>query len=113
MTTATVKEILAHYDAGKNYTEIARALGLSVKTVWRWCHEYDRPARPQMTGNRPQKLYYVYLRATDQLVAVGSARECADRMGINLLSFYSAVSRTNQGKNKKYEFYQEEMPFDD
>lgn len=109
MTTLLLKEILAHYDAGQNYTEIAQALKIPVNTAWRWCHKFGRPARPQRQDPRPQKMYYVYLRATDQLIAAGSARECANRMGVQLSSFYSIVSRSNHGVNKKYEIYKEEM----
>lgn len=102
MTTLMIKRILDLYDAGKNYTEIAKSVGVAVSTVCKLCHKYDLPAQ-----NKPTKIYFVYLRATDELLAIGTARECSDRLGIALSTFYSTVSMGQ--KQKKYEIFVEDI----
>jgi len=55
-------------------------------------------------------LYYtVYLKKNDEIVAFGTAEECAKMLNITLDSFYSAVTRTKKGERKKYEFYAEPL----
>ena len=58
------------------------------------------------------KFYIVRLRADDSIVAVGSAAECAKRMGISVGSFYCAVTRSLKGLQKKYEIDVELEPSD-
>ena len=107
MTTLTIKRILDLYDAGKNYTEIAKSVGVAVSTVCKLCHKYDRPAQKLELVHKPTKIYFVYLRATDELLSIGTARECSDRLGIALSTFYSTVSRGQ--KQKKYEIFVEDI----
>lgn len=45
--------------------------------------------------------YTVYLRKTDQIIAQGTAKECAYQL--KLKSFNNIVSRVRKGKNKKYD----------
>ena len=107
MTTLTIKRILDLYDAGKNYTEIAKSVGVAVSTVCKLCHKYDRPAQKLELVHKPTKIYFVYLRATDELLSIGTARECSDRLGVALSTFYSTVSRGQ--KQKKYEIFVEDI----
>lgn len=58
-------------------------------------------------GSAQKKYYTVYLRDTDDIICTGDALECADAMRRSLTAFYSMVSRTNAGKNGKYEVYSE------
>lgn len=53
--------------------------------------------------------YTVYLRKTDELVASGSAEDCAAAMNQSVDSFYSMVCRVRKGTNRKYEIYIEEQ----
>ena len=39
--------------------------------------------------------YTVYLAETDEIVAFGSASECAKQMGKSILGFHSLVSNSN------------------
>lgn len=56
-----------------------------------------------------QKHYTVYLNKTDEVIAVGAARECAAAIKVGLDSFYNICSRSRKGKLKKYTFVVEEM----
>lgn len=107
VTTNLVKNILERYDAGLNYTEIAQELGISIKTAWKYCRLNGRNKRNDF--ERPQKVFYVYLRKNDELIAMGTARECAKRMRITLLSFRGAVSRCRKGTQKNYSIFSEEI----
>lgn len=49
------------------------------------------------------KYYTVYLRKTDELVAAGTARDCAKALNKSLNGFHSMVSKNLTGKHKKYE----------
>jgi hypothetical protein len=50
------------------------------------------------------KFYMVYLAADDSIVAVGSAQECVEQMGLSSVdSFYAIVSKVRHGKRPKYE----------
>ena len=51
--------------------------------------------------------YAVYLKKTDELICSGTSEECAAAMGRSVASFYSMVSRVRNGKNQKYEVYQQ------
>lgn len=48
------------------------------------------------------KWYVVYLADTDEVVANGTARECAKQMGRSENGFYCLVSQTRSGQIKKY-----------
>jgi hypothetical protein len=62
------------------------------------CNNHKRNYRK--TG---KKIYAVYLRKNDELVAFGTADECADRMGMTPGIFRTTISRAINGKTKKYE----------
>ena len=53
--------------------------------------------------------YTVYLNATDEVVAVGTAYDCAKKLNMSPHGFYSMVSKCRKGKNKKYTVYTEYM----
>lgn len=56
--------------------------------------------------NRPRGSwlnYTVYDNKTDfPIIVGGTARECANAMGITLESFYNAVDRCRKGKNNRW-----------
>lgn len=111
MTTLELRKIEELYDQGLNYQQIAKRLNRSLAMVARWCHRTGREAHKNPV--KPQKLYSVYLRKTDELVAFGTARECAARLGMTLLSFYSTVTRSQSGQQRKYEIISERIGGDD
>lgn len=108
MTTKTLLEIRRLHGQGLSDTEIAKRLGLHVAwaTIWRQNLGLKRNTRP---GGRPRKLYFVWRERDDELVACGTARECAMKMGIKLGSFYSEVSRSRAGKRSYYKILVEGM----
>ena len=53
--------------------------------------------------NTPTKLYTIYKNKTDELVILdGTAKECADAMGIKFSSFYPIVRRSKMGVLRKW-----------
>lgn len=53
-------------------------------------------------------LYYtLYLASTDEIVAFGTARNCARMLGMTVARFHQLISRIRTGRNKKFEFYAE------
>lgn len=55
-------------------------------------------------GSR-ENYYAMYRASTDEIVCSGTARECADFLGIAVNSFYSMVSHWRAGTRTKWEFY--------
>lgn len=54
-------------------------------------------------------IYTVYNNRTDEPVAVyATAWECAEAMGIKVNSFYAAITRSRDGRNKKWCIVKEE-----
>ena len=54
---------------------------------------------------RPKNYYTVYERATDRVLATGTADECAGQIGVTVASFYCLVTRAPQRINGKYEVF--------
>lgn len=87
---------------GATLEEIAQALGTNHKYISQLL---------QRCGFTPRKricnaYYTVYLAATDEIVATGTARECAEQLGMaNVMSFHSIASHTRAGQRSKYVFY--------
>lgn len=63
--------------------------------------------RHSLTCGRRQ-YYTVYRSKTDEIVASGTAPECAASLGRSLASFYSLISNFRTGKNKRFEIEQED-----
>ncbi len=65
-----------------------------------------------MSENAPnygrKQFYTVYLSKTDEIVASGTAAECASALKRTLASFYCLVTRVRNGNLKKYEIAQED-----
>lgn len=68
---------------------------------WR---KFHRTAKPNY-NRKSRKIYTVYLRKNDNIVASGTAEECAKQMETSIESFRSLVSRANTEKVRKYEVY--------
>ena len=112
MTTKTFRRMRALYDMGRTDTQIAMELKVSLASVTNWRLREGLP-RNLKPGGRPRKLYFVWREKTDELVACGTARECARDMGIQLPSFYSEVSRTRSGKHTYYKIMVEDLRGED
>lgn len=54
-------------------------------------------------GKNHKKTYTLYLRENGEIVASGTAEECAKQMGITEMSFRTIVSRAIREITKKYE----------
>lgn len=97
MTTKTLEKIRELYSRVLNDRQISAEIGMCEASVWYWRKKLG------LTANRtfePKAFYVIYDR-NDNIRAVGSARECADAMGIQLCSFYSAVTRCRKKKSKR------------
>ncbi len=55
------------------------------------------------------KYYTVYRNDTDEVVAFGTAKECADKRKMTVESFHSFVSNTRSGRTKTYSVIVEEL----
>lgn len=53
--------------------------------------------------------YTIYDAATDDLLAIGFARDCGRILGISTGSVNSLISRVKTGKNKKYTIVRENL----
>lgn len=47
------------------------------------------------------KYYTIYSRKTEEIIAQGTAKECACQL--NLKDFHNMVNRVRKGRSKKYE----------
>ena len=56
------------------------------------------------------KYYTVYLNKTDEIVAFGTAKECAEKLHLaDVEVFYATVSKNKSGILKKYTVVVDEM----
>lgn len=59
------------------------------------------------------KYYTVYRNGSDDVVAFGTAKECAEARGMTLRSFYSFISNTRSGRTKTYTVISEDVNEDE
>lgn len=86
---------------GATVTQIAQHFGVSISNISRMLCRNGFPMR----AKKCNAFYTVYLAATDEVVACGTAKECAERLGYaNAMSFCSVISQTKAGRHKKYIF---------
>ena len=83
--------------------EVAAAVGCTPKQVfeWRWRKRLKANGRG---GPAVLKQFAVYMDKTDELLAVGTAAECAKAIGWSVRDFFTIKSRVKAGRNKKYVF---------
>lgn len=103
MTTKQLLEIRRLHEAGLCGTQIARETGLPYGQVGYYLRQEGR--RPNPYQYPPRKEYAVYDGRTSALLALGSARECAQALGMKQGTFYSTVSRAEHGLRGKYEVH--------
>ena len=73
MTTGTLREMRRLYDQKLADAKIAKAVGVSIFSVFHWRRENGLPCW--------KNYYEVRDRMTDDLIASGTAKECSDAMG--------------------------------
>ena len=101
--------IRALHAQGLDDTEIAQRLGFSPVTIGEHRRRMRLKVNRKERGGGPRRCYSVYKAKTDELLAFGTAKECAKQLGINLASFYSAVSRAPTLENGRYEIFVDEI----
>ena len=60
---------------------------------------------------KPRKYYAIYRRDTGELVADGTAADCAEQMGVSMKYIYSLICNVRNGKRpegKTYRLYEED-----
>ena len=102
MTTKNLQSILDMVDQGLLQKEIAKAANVSISTVSIWARRYGR-IRPTRTCT---KVYTVYDK-DGYYIFEGTARECADYLGIQYQSFRRMASQYQRYGIGRYEIYAE------
>lgn len=94
------------YKAGKTRKQIAKELGVHLNTITNYVKRKWK--------RRPHnyKFYTIYDR-DDNIIAAGTARECAKQMGLTFSSFRSTLSKIRHGQRSTYEFVVDDTPYDE
>lgn len=87
--------------------KVATTLNVPYGTVYNYMLQFRKNTFPVKRAYPPQVYYAVYLRKTDELVCSGSARECANHLGMNKTTFHAMVCKTRKGQIKKWDVYTE------
>ena len=103
MTAELLEQIREMNGQGLNDAIIAERIYCSDSTVGNWRRRLNLPPAGI---NRTKKLYAIYDGKTTQFLMEGSARECAEYMGITKSAFHSHKARFERGEYKKYEIYE-------
>ena len=95
MDRKTEQRIKKLNHAGFNYREISEKVGFAEDVVRR------AAIRLGLYPVGPKPAQYTVYDQDGNVQAFGTSRECADAMGIQLCSFYSAVTRCRKKKSKR------------
>lgn len=97
--------------------QCAKNLGICLATFyrrrWRKIGGYDAyevitPTRSAPHPKRKRRMIYTIFRAgTDDAIITGTAQQCADVLGMNLMSFRSMLTRISAGTYYKYDYQRE------
>ena len=101
MTTRQFMELRRMNQAGLNDHIIAETLGIPQTTVW---YNRNKLGLPVVKRKR-HKRYTVYNGKTSEYLIEGTAKECADWLGLTREGFNSAFGLFRKGQYKKYEIY--------
>ena len=105
MTAALLAQIEEMNRKGLNDTIIGETIGYASCVVSHWRRKLGLPAA---RINRSKKRYVIYDGETTQFIMEGSARECAEYMGIKVTTFHNFKWEFEHGLYKKYEIYDAE-----
>lgn len=103
MTTKKLQTILDMVDRGCLQKDIAKAVNVSISTVSIWARKYGRVRMPRRYC---LKMYTIYDK-DGQYVFEGTARECADYLGVQYQSFRRMASQYQKYGKGRYEIYAE------
>lgn len=98
LTVLELGRIIHGTQAGVDYRTLADELGRRPSVVHRILCRYG--IKPVLRGNRgrePWKDYTVYDAKSEAVMAMGTAKECANTLGIKQTTFYEYISRQRHG----------------
>ena len=102
MTIKKLEEIRRRNAAGENDTIIAEALGIGHGLVTYWRRKLGLPVVGSWRPKTRQVIYTVWSAKTDELLACGTAQECANLLGYQSIeTFRQMVCRALKGNVKK------------
>ena len=101
MTSKSLIAIRELNAEGRNDREISRRLGIPESTVRVYRKRLGLPTHRGWGEDKMPK-YLVYLRETEEFLAIGTKKECSAVMGINPRSFLPTLYKTKKGISKKY-----------
>ena len=97
--------------------QCAKDLGICLATFyrrrWRKIGGYDAyeviaPTRRAPHLKRKQlRVYSIFRAGTNDVIVTGTAQQCADALGMNLMSFRSMITRISSGTYCKYDYQRE------
>ena len=95
MTTLQLRELVRLAELGKNGVEIGAELGMSSKTVYGWMKKLG--IKPPGRHGPVCKAQYAVYNDRDELLACGTASECARAMGCRVQTIYRGAMKTRRG----------------
>lgn len=100
-------EIERMYWEGITDVAIAKSIGCATSTICAWRGRKDYLAN-DIQGRKPWKRYRIKSRKTGNVLADGSASECAEQLGKSVSAIRDIVTKTKRGLLGKYvvEVYQ-------
>lgn len=97
--------------------QCAKDLGICLATFyrrrWRKIGGYDahnvtcKVCRKTVARRSRQMIYTIFRAGTDEVVVTGTARQCADALGMKLTSFHATLAHIAEGTYNKYDFQRE------
>lgn len=102
MTTLQLRELKRLAELGKNGVEIGTAIGMNPKTVYPWLKKLG--IRPPGNYGPERKAVYAVYNHKDELLACGTADECAKAMGCRIQTIYRGAMHTRRGR-AQFRFY--------
>lgn len=94
MTISEKNAIINLYQHGMAVKDIHADTGINVNTIYTVLHT----AGIKLRHDYPRMKYYVVYDRKDNVIAQGSAKECAATLGIKVNSFYRRVVRQRETK---------------
>lgn len=98
----TYKDYMGYRELEMRDADIARVSGESYQEIRRMRKRLKLPVLWDKPFSQ-HPVYYIYDRRTTQMLAFGSARECADALGLTVHTIHTIASRSRRGVVQKYE----------
>lgn len=97
--------------------QCAKDLGICLATFYRrrWrtiggidaYHVTCKVCHKTVARRSRHMIYTIFRAGTNDVIVTGTAQQCADTLGINLMSFRSMITRISAGKYYKYDYQRE------